>query len=71
VRDEALFARVVRAAFGQRRKMLRNALAGLGAGVADAAAEAAIDLERRAETLSVEDFGRLSDALATAGAGRS
>ena len=60
--DEALFARLVAAAFGQRRKTLRNALRTL-------AGEA--DLERvgiapgaRGETLSVEDFVRLSNALA-------
>lgn len=70
VQDEALFSRVVRAAFGQRRKMLRNSLSSLGTGLDEAAARAAIDLERRAETLSVEEFGRLSDALAASGACR-
>ena len=60
--DEALFARVVAAAFGQRRKTLRNSLKAL-------AAEE--DLERegiapgaRGETLSVSDFVRLANALA-------
>ena len=60
--DEALFARIVTAAFGQRRKTLRNALKML-------ASEA--DLERvgiapgaRGETLSVADFVRLANALA-------
>ena len=60
--DDALFARVVAAAFGQRRKTLRNALKLL-------ATEA--DLERegiapgaRGETLSVSDFVRLANALA-------
>ena len=60
--DDALFARVVAAAFGQRRKTMRNALRTL-------ASEA--DLERagiapgvRGETLSVGDFVRLANALA-------
>jgi 16S rRNA (adenine1518-N6/adenine1519-N6)-dimethyltransferase len=60
--DEALFGRIVTAAFGQRRKTLRNALKTL-------ASEA--DLERagiapgvRGETLSVADFVRLANALA-------
>jgi 16S rRNA (adenine1518-N6/adenine1519-N6)-dimethyltransferase len=62
--DEALFARVVAAAFGQRRKTLRNALAGL----ADAAtfAAAGIDPGARGETLSVADFVRLANRVAGA-----
>ncbi len=69
VRDHWL--RVVRAAFGQRRKTLRNALAaGLGleaTGIELALQSAGIDGARRAETLSLEDFGRVADALAQAG----
>jgi len=60
--DEALFARIVTAAFGQRRKTLRNALKTLAdegdlerAGIAPGA---------RGETLSVADFVRLANALA-------
>jgi 16S rRNA (adenine1518-N6/adenine1519-N6)-dimethyltransferase len=68
VGDEAGFARVVRAAFGQRRKTLVNALRGGGLGsaarVAAVLADAGIDGVRRAETLSLEEFGRLADALA-------
>lgn len=63
LRDEAVFTRLVRAAFAQRRKMLRNALGVLGEGVEEAAARAGIDLERRAETLSLAEFGAFSDAL--------
>ncbi len=61
---------VVRAAFGQRRKMLRNALAGLAAerGLDARALEAACDRagvapQARAETLTLDDFGRLARAL--------
>ncbi|HEX8238555.1 MAG TPA: 16S rRNA (adenine(1518)-N(6)/adenine(1519)-N(6))-dimethyltransferase RsmA [Allosphingosinicella sp.] len=43
------------AAFGQRRKMLRQSLKGL-AGALEALAEVGIDPERRAETLRVEEF---------------
>jgi 16S rRNA (adenine1518-N6/adenine1519-N6)-dimethyltransferase len=58
---ERLFA-LVRAGFGQRRKMLRRSLAGL---VDDAAFTAAgIRPEARAEELAVEDWGRLARAAA-------
>jgi len=57
----------VRAAFGQRRKTLENALRGAGLGsaatLAAALADAGIDGGRRAETLSLEEFGRLADRL--------
>ena len=59
---ERLFA-LVRAGFGQRRKMLRRSLAGL---VPPAAFEAAgIRPEARAEELSVEEWGRLATAAPT------
>jgi 16S rRNA (adenine1518-N6/adenine1519-N6)-dimethyltransferase len=61
VQPEAqLFARMERltaAAFGQRRKMLRGALKPLGGAALLAAAGIAAD--RRAETLSVQEFDRL------------
>ena len=61
-RDPALFARVVREAFSQRRKTLRNALRGL----ADAAVFAAADVDPalRPEALDVGDFVALANALA-------
>jgi 16S rRNA (adenine1518-N6/adenine1519-N6)-dimethyltransferase len=62
--DEALFARIVAAAFGQRRKTMRNALADICD--ASALAAAGIDPGARGETLSVADFARLANALATA-----
>jgi 16S rRNA (adenine1518-N6/adenine1519-N6)-dimethyltransferase len=56
----ARLERLVRAAFGQRRKMLANSLAaGLGlprAEVANLARAAGIAPERRAETLSLDEF---------------
>jgi 16S rRNA (adenine1518-N6/adenine1519-N6)-dimethyltransferase len=68
--SEEWLRRVVRAAFGQRRKMLRNSLsAGLAhidPGMMQTQAESAgIDLTRRAETLSPEEFVSLARALPT------
>lgn len=68
VDDEAFLFGVVAAAFGQRRKMLKNALLNSRLGLperklAAALGEAKIDPQRRAETLSVHDFVRLSNAL--------
>lgn len=65
----SFFVSVVKAAFNRRRKMLKNSLAALevvgytAAGIEKAAAAAGIDLRARAETLSSEDFMRLSAAL--------
>jgi 16S rRNA (adenine1518-N6/adenine1519-N6)-dimethyltransferase len=69
VKDAALFAAAVRVGFGARRKTLRRALAtAFGDAPAQAALEAAgIDGARRAETLAVEEFGRLADGLLAAG----
>jgi 16S rRNA (adenine1518-N6/adenine1519-N6)-dimethyltransferase len=61
-RDEMRFGQLVAAAFGQRRKTLRNATRSLVAD--DAFARAGIDPGRRGETLSVEEFVALSDASA-------
>ncbi len=55
------FRAVVRAAFGQRRKTLRNGLKALGAEALAALEATGIDPRRRAETLSVEEL----DAIAT------
>jgi len=62
--DEALFGRLVTAAFSQRRKMLRNTLKDFGG---EALLEAqGIAPTARAETLSVEAYVRLSNALTVA-----
>lgn len=59
------FERIVRAAFQARRKTLRNALIqALGAQQSDAILEAAgIDGRRRGETLSIEEYATLTQAL--------
>lgn len=54
----ARLERVTQAAFGQRRKMLRQSLKGLGGETLLAAA--GIDPTRRAETLSIEEFVALA-----------
>jgi 16S rRNA (adenine1518-N6/adenine1519-N6)-dimethyltransferase len=63
VRDEKMFFRLVRTAFSQRRKTLSNSLKGLGEGVRDVMISAGIDPQRRPETLSLEEFAKLSDYL--------
>lgn len=68
VRDEALMFRCVRAAFGQRRKTLSNALTnGLGAynreEVNAALESAGVSVQARGETLGIEEFAAISDAL--------
>ena len=69
VSDEALLVRVVQAAFGRRRKTLRNALSGslLSLSTQDTQAvleTAGIDPRRRAETLHVDEFVRLTETVA-------
>jgi 16S rRNA (adenine1518-N6/adenine1519-N6)-dimethyltransferase len=62
------FDRIVRAAFQARRKTLRNALIqSLGAARSDEILAAAnIDGKRRGETLTIEEYGSLSQALDSA-----
>ena len=66
--DEGLLFSVIKAAFGKRRKTLKNALAGsaldIDAGRAlNILENAGVDPVRRAETLSVQEFVNLSNAL--------
>lgn len=66
VNDEEAFFRVVKAAFSQRRKTLRNSLGQLGLNadqLGSAEAATGISLSRRAETLSLQEFGALSEHL--------
>jgi 16S rRNA (adenine1518-N6/adenine1519-N6)-dimethyltransferase len=63
IADSPLFALIVSAAFGQRRKTLRNALASIcDEGMLCAAG---IDPGARGETLAVADFVRLGNAIAS------
>jgi 16S rRNA (adenine1518-N6/adenine1519-N6)-dimethyltransferase len=65
--DPEHFRAVVHAAFGQRRKMLRNALAALaadrGLDATTALERAGVDPRARAETLDLAAFARLARAL--------
>ena len=68
VRDETFFFRVIKAAFGNRRKTLKNALAAselnIDANTAKHILErSGIDPVRRAETLNTEEFVKLSNLL--------
>ncbi len=69
MQSPAVFAEVVRAAFGGRRKMLRRALEpSFGAPRLQAALRAAgVDGTRRGEELSIEDLAALANALAADG----
>ena len=63
--DQAVLEKIVRGAFSARRKTLRNALRAVFPDEAVDRALAAIGLDgqRRGETLSLDDFARLSEAL--------
>lgn len=65
VGDEDLFRRVVKASFGQRRKTLANCLKCMSSPAeetvcATALERAGIDGKRRGETLSLDEFARLT-----------
>jgi 16S rRNA (adenine1518-N6/adenine1519-N6)-dimethyltransferase len=65
-RDEDTFFKVVRAAFGQRRKTLLNSLDGSGLGPDKATwlkllERCSIDATRRGETLTLAEFASLTD----------
>jgi 16S rRNA (adenine1518-N6/adenine1519-N6)-dimethyltransferase len=61
--DRRTLERVTAAAFGQRRKMLRQSLKSLGADAARLAAAAQVDLTRRAETVPVSGFVAMAREL--------
>ncbi|MED3560958.1 16S rRNA (adenine(1518)-N(6)/adenine(1519)-N(6))-dimethyltransferase RsmA [Bacillus xiapuensis] len=70
VKDEGFFFQVTKASFAQRRKTLLNNLTSqLPEGkqkkeqILEALSSCKIEPSRRGETLSLEEFGRLSDAL--------
>ena len=67
VDNEDIFFKTVKASFGQRRKTLLNSLGGLGFlskdQIKEALKEANIDEKRRGETISIEEFASLSNAV--------
>jgi len=60
--DPSVMERLTQAAFGQRRKMLRSSLRQMP-GALDAAEDLGLDTQRRAETLSVDEWLTLARAL--------
>ena len=68
--SSALFFQVVKAGFSMKRKQLKNALAGglriKAARARDLLSAAGIDSQRRAETLSLEEWARLTQTVADA-----
>jgi 16S rRNA (adenine1518-N6/adenine1519-N6)-dimethyltransferase len=63
IRDIEVFKKIVRASFSSRRKILANSLSSLVPKdeVEEILKSAEIDRKRRAETLSIEEFGRLTE----------
>jgi len=61
VKDEGFFFGIVRTAFSQRRKTLSNSLKSIREDTKEWLFEAGIDGKRRPETLSIEEFARLSN----------
>ncbi|WP_290709767.1 16S rRNA (adenine(1518)-N(6)/adenine(1519)-N(6))-dimethyltransferase RsmA [Anaerovibrio sp.] len=66
VQDEKMFFKVVKAAFGQRRKTIANAMKGAGFSrdtIEAAFAKSEIDSNRRGETFNLKEFAALADAI--------
>lgn len=68
VRDENALFKIIRSAFGKRRKTLLNSLTGSGLGLdrdncLRALENAGINPGRRGETLSLEEFASLTDSI--------
>ena len=66
VQDEKMFFKVVKAAFGQRRKTIANAMKGAGFTrdtIEAAFAKSEIDSKRRGETFTLKEFAALADAI--------
>ena len=69
IEDEAIFRKVVKASFGHRRKTLKNALKHAaffnvkGEEIEMYLLKAGIDPRRRGETLTLQEFATLSEAL--------
>lgn len=66
VKDENLMFEIIRNSFNMRRKTLWNGVKNMGVDKEDlmkAFEEAGVDPKRRGETLSLEEFARLSDCI--------
>jgi 16S rRNA (adenine1518-N6/adenine1519-N6)-dimethyltransferase len=75
VKDPVVFAAIVQAVFTRRRKTLANALlayrGAVGLQPVDALARSGLDGRRRPETLSIEEFARLSDVYVGSDGGQT
>ena len=73
VKDQALFMKLVRASFQQRRKTiwnnLRNSLEDKAQeeDLREAFTRSGIDPSRRGESLSIQEFAQLADAISESG----
>lgn len=65
VSDEGMFFKVIKTAFSQRRKTLSNSLKAIRRDIKDILRGCGIDPLRRPETLTLEDFARVSEAVVT------
>lgn len=63
VSDEKLFFRIIKAGFSQRRKTILNALKTIEPDIKESLIITGIDANRRAETLSIVEFQKLSEAI--------
>ena len=66
VKDESLMFEIIRSSFNMRRKTLWNGVKNIGVdkdNLMKAFEEAGVDPKRRGETLSLEEFARLSDCI--------
>jgi 16S rRNA (adenine1518-N6/adenine1519-N6)-dimethyltransferase len=63
--ERQMLERVTEAAFGQRRKMLRQSLRSLGVDAQELLGRAGIEPTRRAEELSITEFAGLANAFAS------
>ena len=75
IKDEKLLFETVKAGFGKRRKTMANAMSGLRglekSDVSEILKRAGVEPSRRAETLSLEEFAAISDAVYDAVTARS
>lgn len=62
--DPTVFRKVIRASFAGRRKMIGNTLKPFNAGIRSLLEGISIDPKRRPETLSMEEFAEIANALA-------
>ena len=63
VASEDIFRRIIKTSFANRRKMLSNTLKAVHPDIKTIMNEINIDPSRRPETLSMEEFARLSNAI--------